>query len=125
MFGGLLSEPDKAVLEPESAREEFAASMRQGFEFGWRGFYDDDQAIMKEWGFDPTTITVPVSVWFGDQDLMVPRTHGSGWRRVCRRRASASSPETGTSRWSSTTSTNCPRRSRRRMRKASLDNRTP
>jgi len=94
MFGGLLSEPDKAVLEPESAREEFAASMRQGFEFGWRGFYDDDQAIMKEWGFDPTTITVPVSVWFGDQDLMVPRTHGSGWRRVCRRRASASSPET-------------------------------
>jgi len=30
MFGGLLSEPDKAVLEPESAREEFAASMRQG-----------------------------------------------------------------------------------------------
>jgi len=33
--------------------------MRQGFEFGWRGFYDDDQAIMKEWGFDPTTITVP------------------------------------------------------------------
>jgi len=76
MFGGLLSEPDKAVLEPESAREEFAASMRQGFEFGWRGFYDDDQAIMKEWGFDPTTITVPVSVWFGDQDLMVPRTHG-------------------------------------------------
>ena len=40
------------------------------------GFYDDDQAMMKEWGFDPTTITVPVAVWFGDHDLMVPRTHG-------------------------------------------------
>jgi pimeloyl-ACP methyl ester carboxylesterase len=76
LFGGLFSEPDKAVLEPESAREEFAASIRRGFEFGWHGFYDDDQAFMKEWGFDPTTITVPVSVWFGDQDLMVPRTHG-------------------------------------------------
>jgi len=31
---------------------------------------------MKEWGFDPTTITVPVSVWFANQDLMVPATHG-------------------------------------------------
>ncbi len=31
---------------------------------------------MSEWGFDPTTIGVPVEVWFGDQDLMVPRTHG-------------------------------------------------
>jgi pimeloyl-ACP methyl ester carboxylesterase len=76
LFGGLLSEPDKAVFEPEARREDFVASMRQGFEFGWRGFYDDDQAMIKEWGFDPTTITVPVAVWFGDHDLMVPRTHG-------------------------------------------------
>jgi pimeloyl-ACP methyl ester carboxylesterase len=76
LFGGLLSDPDKAAMAPEAVREDFAASMRQGFEFGWRGFYGDDQAMLKEWGFDPTTITVPVAVWFGDQDLMVPRTHG-------------------------------------------------
>jgi pimeloyl-ACP methyl ester carboxylesterase len=76
LFGGLLSDPDKAVFETEATREDFAASLRQGFEFGWRGFFDDDQAMMKEWGFDPAAITVPVSVWFGDQDLMVPRTHG-------------------------------------------------
>jgi pimeloyl-ACP methyl ester carboxylesterase len=76
LFGGLLSDPDKAVLEPEAAREDFAANMREAFANGWRGFYDDDQAMMKEWGFDPATITVPVAVWFGDQDLMVPRTHG-------------------------------------------------
>jgi pimeloyl-ACP methyl ester carboxylesterase len=76
LFGGLLSAPDKDVFKPDARREAFAASLRQGFEFGSRGFYDDDQAIMTEWGFDPTTITVPVSVWFGDDDLMVPRTHG-------------------------------------------------
>jgi pimeloyl-ACP methyl ester carboxylesterase len=75
LFGSLLSPPDLAAMESAEAREDFAASMRQGFEFGWRGFYDDDQAAMKEWGFDPTTITQPVAVWFGDQDLMVPRTH--------------------------------------------------
>jgi pimeloyl-ACP methyl ester carboxylesterase len=76
LFGGLLSEPDKAAFELEARREGFAASLQEGFEFGWRGFFDDDQAMMKEWGFDPTTISVPVAVWFGDQDLMVPRTHG-------------------------------------------------
>ena len=32
--------------------------------------------MMKQWGFDPASITVPVAVWFGDRDLMVPRTHG-------------------------------------------------
>ncbi len=76
LFGGLLSDPDKAVFESEASREEFAANMRQAFENGWRGFFDDDRAMMKDWGFDPTAITVPVAVWFGDQDLMVPRTHG-------------------------------------------------
>lgn len=76
LFGGLLSAPDKAVFEAAVRREGFAASMRQGFELGGRGFFDDDQAMLKEWGFDPTAITVPVAVWFGDHDFMVPRTHG-------------------------------------------------
>jgi pimeloyl-ACP methyl ester carboxylesterase len=76
LFGGLLSEPDRAAFEPLERREAFVESLHQGFESGWRGFFDDDQAMMKAWGFDPTTITVPVAVWFGDHDLMVPRTHG-------------------------------------------------
>jgi pimeloyl-ACP methyl ester carboxylesterase len=76
LFGGLLSEPDRAVFEPEAVRQAFVDSLHQGFEFGWRGFFDDDQAMMKEWGFDPSSIKVPVAVWFGDHDLMVPRTHG-------------------------------------------------
>src|ERR1700691_241461 len=76
LFGGLLSDPDKAVFEPEAAREAFVESLHQGFESGWRGFFDDHQAMIKQWGFAPTTITVPVAVWFGDHDMMVPRTHG-------------------------------------------------
>jgi pimeloyl-ACP methyl ester carboxylesterase len=76
LFGGLLSEPDKAVFEPDDRREAFVASLHQAFEGGWRGFFDDDQAMVKDWGFDPRTITIPVAVWYGDHDLMVPRTHG-------------------------------------------------
>jgi pimeloyl-ACP methyl ester carboxylesterase len=37
---------------------------------------DDDQCFVTSWGFDPSTITVPVGVWFGDADTMVPPSHG-------------------------------------------------
>ena len=76
IFGGLLSEVDKASMAGDDVRELMAAAFRHAFAHGWRGLYDDDQAFMVDWGFDPTTITVPVAVWFGNEDLMVPPTHG-------------------------------------------------
>ena len=33
---------------------------------------------LRDWGFDLSGITVPISVWQGQQDLMVPFAHG-GW----------------------------------------------
>ncbi len=75
LMGGLLSDPDKAVLN-DALRRVFAESTAYGFVEGWRGFYDDDVAIFSPWGFDPTAITTPVDVFFGDFDLMVPAAHG-------------------------------------------------
>jgi pimeloyl-ACP methyl ester carboxylesterase len=77
IFGGLLSDVDKAALADDGARGIFADAMRHGFADGWRGFFDDDRAFMTDWGFDPTSIDAPVSVWYGDADLMVPPTHGA------------------------------------------------
>ena len=68
--------PIRPSSNPRRRERTSSASLRQGFEFGWRGFFDDDEAMMHEWGFDPTSITVPVAVWFGNHDLMVPPTHG-------------------------------------------------
>jgi pimeloyl-ACP methyl ester carboxylesterase len=76
LFGGLLSEVDKTALADDEARATLAVACRQAFAKGWRGFYDDDRAFFTGWGFDPSDITVPVSIWYGDQDLMVPPTHG-------------------------------------------------
>lgn len=40
------------------------------------GWFDDDHAAWGEWGFDPTEIAVPVSVWHGLEDRTVPPAHG-------------------------------------------------
>jgi pimeloyl-ACP methyl ester carboxylesterase len=78
LFGGLLSGPDKAALADEGARSSLAECSRDAFRLTWRGFFDDDRAMLSPWGFDLAAISVPVEVWYGDQDLMVPPTHG-GW----------------------------------------------
>ncbi len=74
-LGGLLSDPDRAVLEGEFA-EFFATWFRLAASTGSDGYWDDDQAFMAPWGFDLESITVPLSVWRADQDLMVPPSHG-------------------------------------------------
>jgi pimeloyl-ACP methyl ester carboxylesterase len=71
----LLSPPDKAVMTGELAaflHEETARALAPGVA-GWR---DDDLAFTRPWGFELSDIRVPVLLWQGVQDLMVPPDHG-------------------------------------------------
>ncbi|HUY43037.1 MAG TPA: alpha/beta fold hydrolase [Acidimicrobiales bacterium] len=76
LFGGLLSNVDKAVLGDEPTRRTFARAIRQAFARGDGGYFDDDHAFMNAWGFSVSDVTIPVEIWFGDDDLMVPASHG-------------------------------------------------
>ena len=70
-----LSDVDAAALTGELA-EHMHATISDGLAPGIAGWADDDLAFVKPWGFDVGAIAVPVSVWQGDQDLMVPGAHG-------------------------------------------------
>jgi len=75
-FGGLMSDADKAVWVPLSQRERAVFDLHHAFAVSPDGFQDDDQAFIKDWGFSVSDIKVPTSIWFGGNDLFVPKSHG-------------------------------------------------
>jgi pimeloyl-ACP methyl ester carboxylesterase len=74
-LGDLISEVDKKALAGPMG-DYLAESARYSVSSGIAGWRDDDIAFTRPWGFDLATITVPVAIWQGDQDRMVPFTHG-------------------------------------------------
>jgi pimeloyl-ACP methyl ester carboxylesterase len=76
-LGGLISAADQAVVTAEFAdylAESFRAALRAGIA-GWR---DDDIAFVSDWGFPLEQAgAVPVAIWQGEEDRMVPFSHGT------------------------------------------------
>ena len=71
----LISEVDEAEVTG-ALGELMATSFHRAFRAGPWGWFDDDLAFVRPWGFELSSIGVPVSVWQGQQDLMVPFAHG-------------------------------------------------
>jgi pimeloyl-ACP methyl ester carboxylesterase len=71
----LLPPVDREVLTGDRA-EHSKRSLDQGLAPGVAGWRDDDLAFTRHWGFDLGDIRVPVLLWQGVQDLMVPVAHG-------------------------------------------------
>jgi pimeloyl-ACP methyl ester carboxylesterase len=74
-LGGLVSDVDKAALTGELA-DYLAAEFREAVRTGVEGWLDDDLAFARGWGFDLGALPVPVTIWQGAEDLMVPFAHG-------------------------------------------------
>ena len=77
VLGGLFPDVDRNALSDDEGREVMADSIAYGCAQDWRGYYDDNVAMIGPWGFDVTTIETPVHLFYGDADLMVPPTHGA------------------------------------------------
>lgn len=71
----MLPEVDRAVLTGEFG-EDMVASLHEALRAGVEGWLEDDLAFIQPWGFDLAEISVPVMIWQGGADLMVPFGHG-------------------------------------------------
>jgi len=74
-MAGLLPPVDQQAMTGTFA-EEMAATFRRAMSAGVAGWRDDDLAFVTDWGFRCSEITVPVAIWQGAQDRMVPFAHG-------------------------------------------------
>lgn len=73
-LGSLIPPVDRAALTGELA-ETTAAGFRHALAQGIAGWRDDDLTHTRPWGFSVRDITVPVAVWQGTADMMVPFAH--------------------------------------------------
>jgi pimeloyl-ACP methyl ester carboxylesterase len=73
-LGSLAPPVDRAALGGDVA-ERAAAGFRHAGHQGIVGWLHDDLAMVRPWGFSVGDITVPVSVWQGTEDKMVPLAH--------------------------------------------------
>ena len=71
----LLSPVDAAALSGAYA-EYVLAALRDGLAPGIDGWWDDGVAHFSDWGFELSSIQVPVKIWHGQQDRFVPPQHG-------------------------------------------------
>jgi pimeloyl-ACP methyl ester carboxylesterase len=76
VLGDLVSEPDRAALTGDYA-DYLAGCVKAALASGVWGWFDDDIAFLRPWGFDLETITTPVTIWQGEQDRFVPSAHGA------------------------------------------------
>jgi pimeloyl-ACP methyl ester carboxylesterase len=71
----VLSPVDAEVMTGDLARW-IAETQQVALSPGDQGWWDDESAPLASWGFDLRDIRVPVKIWHGRQDRLVPVQHG-------------------------------------------------
>jgi pimeloyl-ACP methyl ester carboxylesterase len=74
--GFQLPESDVAILADRRFQRVISEATAEMFATGPFGWVDDDLAFVKPWGFDVGEITVPVELYYGTSDVLVPAAHG-------------------------------------------------
>ncbi|MEO6503480.1 MAG: alpha/beta hydrolase [Jatrophihabitantaceae bacterium] len=72
-----LAAADREKLARPDVQRVFVEDMRAAFAAGVWGWVDDDLAFVTGWGFSLDEISVPVTVRYGVQDVLVPAGHGA------------------------------------------------
>ena len=74
-MASLLSPVDSAALTGEVITH-MHATMTEALANGIEGWADESAAVYEPWGFDVSSIGMPVRIWHGEHDRFVPVAHG-------------------------------------------------
>ena len=66
---------DVALLDRTDVRELFERDVTRASRTTARAMVQDFEVFTGPWGFDPGSITIPVHIWQGDEDVNVPPNH--------------------------------------------------
>lgn len=66
---------DRRVFERPEMKEMFSADIVMATRYGLRGPVYDLALFGRPWGFSPRDIRVPIRIWHGDADTIVPISH--------------------------------------------------
>ena len=72
----LFSKSDIITMQRKDYSDGLAEAFRLSLEVSYSGWIDDDLAFTKDWGFTLDQVKIPVAIFQGDEDLMVPGAHG-------------------------------------------------
>jgi pimeloyl-ACP methyl ester carboxylesterase len=70
-----LPDSDRAALKARMSDPGYVERIIAAHRDGVDGWIDDCIAATRSWGFDPADVTVPVSVWYGPDDVLCPPAH--------------------------------------------------
>lgn len=79
-FDSLLSTRDRELMTDERLATAFGATVQEGLRQGTTGPGWDNVSWVGTWEVDPTTVSRPVLLWYGDEDRMAPKGTGE-WLR--------------------------------------------
>ena len=69
---GHLCESDREIISKRENAEEILVQMKEAFKNGVSGTVSEMRLYCREWGFDAKDIQVPVELWHGCDDTLVP-----------------------------------------------------
>ena len=78
---GLPASDRRILLDPARRELDAIADVEANRQAG-EGWIDDDLALVRPWGFELESIAVPVRLWHGEADILIPPAHS---RRLARR----------------------------------------
>ena len=71
-----VSQCDRETLAKPEVLRIVSSAFREGLSRGGAGMAADGQIFGRSWDFDPQAIQVPVYLWHGERDLVVPASMG-------------------------------------------------